>query len=104
MPLSWPAVQIVADLVALSLSHRAHARSLRKVLPEQPVEVLVAASLPRVVRRCEVDLHREALFELGVVVELGAVVKCDCPEVPAVFAQRSAFSMTTAYFILNLAT
>ena len=89
MPLSRPAVQIVADLVALSLSHRAHARSLRKVLPEQPVEVLVAASLPRVVRCCEVDLHWEALFELGVIVELGAVVERDRLEASSMLAQGS---------------
>ena len=89
MSFAWPAIQIVANVVALRLCHCAHASALWKVLPEQPVEVLVAASLPRVVRRCEVDLHREALFKLGLVMELGTVVEGDRLEASAVLSQRS---------------
>ena len=61
--LPWSVVQVVDDVIALSLRDRVHASALGQVLPKQAVEVLVAASLPRVVGRGEVDLHREALFE-----------------------------------------
>ena len=80
-----PVVQVVGDVIALGLREGAQASSLGQVLSKQAVEVLVAASLPRVIRRGEVDLHREALFEQPVVMELGAVVKGDCLEVPLVF-------------------
>jgi hypothetical protein len=81
---AWPVVQVIDDVVALGLRYRAHAGALGQVLSDQAVEVLVAASLPRVVRRGEVDRHREARFEQAVVTELGAVVEGDRLEHAAV--------------------
>lgn len=43
---SGSVVQIVGDMIALSLCDGAHAHAFGQVLPEQSVEVLVAASLP----------------------------------------------------------
>ena len=77
-------VEIVGDLIALRLRHIAHADALGKVLSQQAVEVFVAATLPRVVRRGEIDLHRELPFECDVVVKLGAVIERERLEVAAV--------------------
>ena len=85
----WSVVQVVDDVVALGLRDQAHARALGQVLSHQAVEVFVAPSLPRVVRRGEVDLHWEALFEQLVVMELGAVVEGDRLEQPAVLSERA---------------
>ena len=68
-------VEIVGDVIALRLRHPAHASAFGQILSQQAVEVLVAAAFPCVIRRGEVDLEREALFEQGVVVKFGAVVE-----------------------------
>jgi len=85
----WSVVQVVDDVVALGLRDQAHARALGQVLSHQAVEAFVALSFPRVVRRGEVDLHWEALFEQSVVMELGAVVEGDRLEQPAVLSERA---------------
>ena len=87
--LPWSVVQVVDDVVALGLRDQAHARALGQVLSHQAVEAFVALSFPRVVRRGEVDLHWEALFEQSVVMELGAVVEGDRLEQPAVLSERA---------------
>ena len=51
-----------------------HALPLRQVLANQPVGVLVAASLPRVIRPREVEGNIRALLDPFVIVELGPVV------------------------------
>src|SRR3954468_24112063 len=84
--LARPVVQVFGDVVALSLCDRTHASALGQVLSKQAIEVLVATSLPRVVRRGEVNLHWEALFEQPVVMELGPVVEGDRLEAPAVLS------------------
>jgi hypothetical protein len=42
-------IEIVGNLIALHLRHVAHAHALWKILPQQAVEVLIAATLPRVI-------------------------------------------------------
>src|ERR1700682_853052 len=89
VPFSRSVVQIVGDLIAAQLGNGAHAAALRQVRAEQTVEVFVAATLPGVVWRGEVDLDRESLLESEVVVKLGAVVQRDRLEVCAVAADGS---------------
>ena len=45
-PLSWPGVQSLGDAVTVGLGDVRLAGSLWKVLPEQAIEVFVAASFP----------------------------------------------------------
>ena len=90
--LAWPVVQVIGDVIALGLRDRAHASTLGQVLSKQAVEILVAAALPRVIRRSEVDLHWEALFEQSVVMELGSVVEGDRLEPAAVLSDGSGGS------------
>jgi len=86
MTLSWSGVQPVGHCVAVGLSDGGHADSFGNVLADEPVEVLVAASFPRMVGGGEVALEREVLLELLVAVELGAVVEGDCLEAGVVFS------------------
>ena len=46
MPLSWSVIEIVGDVIALSLRDVAHAHAAWQVLSQQAVEVFVAAALP----------------------------------------------------------
>ena len=89
MSLSWSVVEIVGDLVASGLGDGSKAGAAWQVLTKQPVEILVATALPRVIRRGEVDLDRKTLLEDGVVVKLGAVVEGEGLEVATVLADRS---------------
>ena len=89
MTLSWSGVQPVGQSVAVGLSDGGHASLFGNVLADQAVEVLVAASFPRVVGGSEVALKREMLLELLVAVELGAVVEGDCLEAGAVFSDSA---------------
>ena len=82
-------VEIVDDLIAAYLGDGTHAAALGQILTQQPVEIFIAAAFPGVVRRREVNLDREALFESSVVVELGAVVEGDGLELSAVTADGS---------------
>jgi len=47
---------------------------LREVLPEQAIEVLVAAALPGAIRIGEVAAYSDGVFQFLVAVKLGAVV------------------------------
>ena len=82
-------IEIVGDLIALRLCDVAHAGSLGQVLSQQAVEVLVAAALPRVVRRGEVHGDRKASLQYGVVVELRAIVERERLEVAAMATDRA---------------
>ena len=73
-------------MIALHLRDAAHANAFGQILSQQAVEVLVTAAFPRVIRRGEVDLQREALFEQCVVVEFGAVVERERLELAAMIA------------------
>ena len=88
MSLPRSCVQFVGDVIALRLGRSTQAFSLRQVLPNEPIEVLVTASFPGMVGRGEVAGNREALLEHGEVVELGAVVEGDGLEVSCVLADR----------------
>ena len=80
MALARPGVQRERDGVATVLSEIAHAHSLGQVLPDEPIGVFVGPSLPRMVRRREVDRHSRGSLNCLVVVKLGAVVSCDALE------------------------
>lgn len=64
----------MGNAVAVALSYSREAFPLREVLPQQAVEVLVAAPLPRAVRVGEVAANASGVFECLVAVELGAVI------------------------------
>jgi hypothetical protein len=49
-------IELRGNRVAVDLSDLGQGRSLRQVLPDQPVGVLVGAALPSVVRRSDVEL------------------------------------------------
>lgn len=53
----------------------AEVRPLWKVLAEQTIGVLVAASLPRALRVAEIDVETSIDPELGVLCHLGALVQ-----------------------------
>ena len=74
--------------VAVFLPDGREACPLGKVLPQQSVEVLVAAALPRVVRVGEVAAYSGLFFEHLVAVELGAVVPGNCLERQPAFADE----------------
>ena len=65
------------DTVARLLLETSQAASLWKVLAEQAVEVLVAATLPGSMRVREVAAYARRFFERFVAVEFGAVVPGD---------------------------
>src|SRR5687768_17060391 len=77
MSLARSGVESVGDFVALGLREMFEAGSLRQVLANEAVEVLVAAALPGVVRSGEVAPQRGTRLEHLVVMELGAVVEGD---------------------------
>ena len=74
---SGAVVQGVSDCVAPVLSKPFHGCTLRYVLANQTIGVLVRASFPRRVRGCEVDRHTGSAFDLFIPVELRAVIDGD---------------------------
>ena len=77
MTFAWPIVEFAGDVITLFLINILHANSLWYVLTQQAVEVLVGASLPRMIRGGEVALEVELLLQLCIVVELGSVVQAE---------------------------
>ena len=82
-------VQFSDCLVAVGLSFTGQASPFPEVLPEQAVEVFVAAPLPRVVRVGEVAAHTGGFLDLPIAVELGAVVPGDRLERQAAVLDRA---------------
>ena len=76
------------DTVAGPLLETSQAASLWKVLAEQAVEVLVAATLPGSMRVREVAAYARRVFERFVAVEFGAVVPRDGRERQAAFPDQ----------------
>lgn len=69
-----PVVEFVGDGVEIVLAVCGQVGAFGEVLPEQPVGVLVGASLPGAVRVAEVDPHVQCGRDLAVQRELGALV------------------------------
>ena len=67
-------VQSPSDLVQIVLLEFGQVASFGKVLPQQPVGVLVGSSLPRTARVAEVHLHVGGNAESLVSSHLGATV------------------------------
>ena len=86
MALSWSEVQSGSDSVTVGLGDGGHGNLFGNVLADQAVEILVGSPFPGVVRGGEVALQREALLELFVSMEFGAVVEGDCLEAGFVLA------------------
>lgn len=70
-------IQFECDGVAPILRQRLQAFPFWKVLPNESVGVLVAASFPRMVGRREVELQPVRFLDLGVSMELAAIVRGD---------------------------
>ena len=62
MTFAWPVVEFVGDVITLFLIDILHADSLWYVLTQQSVEVLVGASLPRMIRGGEEAFEIEGLL------------------------------------------
>jgi hypothetical protein len=77
MSLPWSGVEGFGDSVVLVLSQPGHAGVLWQVLTDQPVGVLVGAALPGVMRVRKVERDTCGPFDVGVAVELRAVVSGD---------------------------
>ena len=86
--LSRPHIQFARYFIAVCLCHRAHAHPLWEVLSQQAIEVLVGASLPRVIGRRKITFDRVNLLKAGVVMEFRAVIEGDRLHPGAVFGQR----------------
>ena len=69
-----------SDGVAVLLREVLHALAFREVLADQPVGVFVGPTFPRMMGCGEVEARARALFDGGVVMELGAVVRRDRPD------------------------
>jgi hypothetical protein len=82
--LSRPHIQLTSHLIAIGLGNRAHTHALGEVLPQEPIEVFVGASLPRMVGRGEIAFDGVNHFNDPVVVELRSVVEGDGLEPAAV--------------------
>ena len=74
--------------VAIGLPLTGEALALPEVLPNEPVEVRVTASLPRVMGIGKKSLHTGRLLYLPVAVELSAVVPGDRLKVQAASAYQ----------------
>lgn len=70
-------VELEGDLGASGLSQVFHGRSLRDVLANEAVRVLVRPALPGVIGRGEVERGAGGSFDLAVSVKLGSVVDGD---------------------------
>ena len=86
--LSWSVVQAALNVAAVLLRNVSHAATFRKVLPNQSVRVLVCATLPRMLRRCEVVLHFRLRLQHLVIIELGAVIERDGLEQTSVLSDH----------------
>ena len=84
MPLARSGVDLVSDGVAMVLVDPVHVVTFGEILADESVGVFVGASLPGVVGGCEVAGYKLRLFDLLVVVELGAIVEGDCAELVVV--------------------
>jgi hypothetical protein len=73
-PLSGPVIQSVFDHSQLLISDSLHAPLLGNVLPQQTIEVLVAAALPTAIRIGKVGLDAKALIDGLMIRKLLAVV------------------------------
>jgi hypothetical protein len=80
MALSGPGVQTMGYRVTVSLRDSAHRCSLRNVLADQTIKVLITSTFPGVVGCSEVALQRKVLLEHLVAMELSAIVEGDCLE------------------------
>ena len=78
----------MGDQIAVALAKSGKTSSFWTVLPQQPIEVLVAATLPWVMRISEVTTHTGDLFDLPVAMELGAVVPRNRFEEPPALADE----------------
>ena len=87
--LAGPLVQVASDACAVVLREPREVASLRGVLPDQTVGVFAGATLPRVVRRGEVERHPGGSFNRVVVVKLGAVVGGDRREAARMLAHEA---------------
>ena len=65
--------------VKLLLGNPSEVAAFWEELPKQPIEVLVAAALPRVVRMGKVNGHAGVPLQLFVVCHLGAIVQGQAP-------------------------
>ena len=96
MALARSRVQFECDLVAVSLSDSAHRYSLGEVLTNEPVEVFIATSFPRMIGSCEVALHWKKRLQSFVVMELCAVVQGNCLELSFVLSQGVIAALITS--------
>lgn len=62
MTFAWPVVEFAGDVITLFLIDILHADSLWYVLTQKAVEVLVCASLPRMIRGGEVAFEIEGVL------------------------------------------
>ena len=69
--------QLEGDLSALGLREVFHGRTLRDVLPNEPVRVLVRTALARAVRSGEIEGRTGGAFDLAVTMKLGSVADGD---------------------------
>ena len=77
MPLAWPFVEFAFDIRDLFISDGTKVSPFGKVVTDEPVGVLVAAPLPRVVRMSEEALRSCRRFDWSPVTVLWAVVERD---------------------------
>ena len=63
------------DLITLVLGYFGHRFAFWKILPNEPVGVLIGPALPTVMRGREVELDRTERFDLAIPVELRPVVR-----------------------------
>ena len=85
MALSGSEVQSGGYGVTIDLRYGGHGYLFGNVLSDQTVDILVGSAFPRMIRGSEVALQREALLEVFVTVEFGAVVESDRLEAGLVF-------------------
>src|SRR5882757_8945945 len=72
--LAWAAIELVGHAVELVLSNSSQALTLRKVLAEQSVGVLIAAPLPWTSRVAEIDRQAGVDCEASVASHLRTLV------------------------------
>lgn len=75
--MSRPVIGLLGNFAAFVLSERFEARGFGQVLPDQSVGILVGPSLPRVIGRSEVESYAGFELDVGILMELGAVVEGD---------------------------